>query len=120
MRDDSCCQCTSNGIPLARVEDSVRWLPLSGGYQYGSDAWTLKPDLIAPVLNAYACASPNEDPILQEILTNIQAGKASDPNNANKNTPLVVTYHPPTDPKKTIHIDVFRMISYITIPHHKL
>ena len=47
-------------------------------------------------------------------------GKASDPDDTDKNKPLVTLYKPPNDSQKTIPIDNYHCYTFITIPYSTL
>ena len=84
--------------------------------QYGTDTWVWNASLLAEIFKNYAKVMDIRDPLIYEALVNMDFGKASDPDNANKNVPLVAKYSPRDDPKKTLKIDVFHAFTYITIP----
>lgn len=87
---------------------------------YDTDAWVWKPEFMVPVLKTYAEVMDIKDKAVFEFLTNMTFGKASDPDQTDKNKPLVTEYKPPNDPHKTINIDIYRAYSYITIPLDKI
>ena len=72
------------------------------------------------VLFTYAGVATIDDDQLREALLKCEFRKASDPDDTNKNKPLVTLYKPPNDPQKTIPLENFRMYTFITIPYSKL
>ena len=88
--------------------------------QYGTDSWVWKPDMKCEVLNKWADVMEINDELLFEAFSNMTSGKASDPDNSDKNVPLVTIYNPPNDPKKSIQLNVERAYTFFTIPHESL
>ena len=86
----------------------------------GNDSWVWKPDFMVPALMACVRGGSVQDPIVCEFLANLALGKASDPNETNKNRPLVVQYSLPNDPQETINRHVRRAYSHVTIPHGEI
>ena len=88
--------------------------------QYGSMFWGFKAEFMTEIFNVYPNVVPINDPYLNEALTNMTVGKRSDPDNADKNYPLITVYSPPKEPEKKLQIDNYVAYTFLTIPHTTL
>ena len=87
--------------------------------QFKTETWVWKPEFLVPIIKEYADVMQIADPIVYEAMINMRFGKASDPDKADKNIPLVTIYNPPQEPTKCINIENYRAYTYITIPYEK-
>jgi len=83
--------------------------------EWNSHTWVVKPEFLSEVFNNVAKVIPVA-PLLKEGLQNMVHMSASDPNDPDKTRPLITEYTPRDDPKKTIVIPNYRLVTYLSIP----
>ena len=88
--------------------------------QHNTDAGAWSPSILSQVLCRYPRVRSFSDPLLYKGYTNMRTGRASDPQNSNKNTPLLAKYKKMKGKRKAMIFDVYRCYTFISIPYERL
>ena len=115
MRNDSACD-RFHGYYRTTRNSTIAVLIVRAINQYDTDTWVFRPQFLAEVFRNLAEVDPITDIIVHEAMTNFSCGKASDPDNTDKNVVLTTDFSPKDDPKRKITLDIYRAYTYFTIP----
>ena len=115
MRNDTACD-RFHGYFKTTSNSTLAVLVIRAINQYDTDTWTFRPQFLAEIFRNLAEVDPVTDILVHEAMTNFSYGKASNPDNADKNVVLTTEFTPKDDDKKTIVLDIYRSYTYFTIP----